>query len=217
MALINCPKCGHEISDVSIQCPKCKCYHHEYLKKMLLKRKIAKAKKKIVIVGLLVLSVIVGICIRSIYFEKKNSIVKEEKNTKSKTISETKKIAKASRLIGKQGNEEGKVEYTQEMADFIKNVSLFGCNGSFAPCILGKTEDYKINAMMWQQDDKAGKENIAKIVKGLHKLYGEYDSDESSYMEIKKGYIWYYVEQYSWVICGINNDNNRIIIYWCKE
>ena len=71
--------------------------------------------------------------------------------------------------------------------------------------------------MMWQQDDKAGKENIAKIVKGLHKLYGEYDSDESSYMEIKKGYIWYYVEQYSWVICGINNDNNRIIIYWCKE
>lgn len=79
MALINCPKCGHEISDVSIQCPKCKCYHHEYLKKMLLKRKIAKAKKKIVIVGLLVLSVIVGICIRSIYFEKKNSIVKEEK------------------------------------------------------------------------------------------------------------------------------------------
>lgn len=207
MALIQCPKCGNEISDRAVQCPYCGTYPEEYNKKLLKKLNICLPdKKKMITSGLiLIICIIMG-----------SSLLIQTKNEKSEQLSNIKNIKKAAELLGKESID-GKVKCSVELDEFLNDVSLFGYAGEFTYNLTNNTTNNKIDCMVWTTEyDNDDEKEMDKIIDGLCEIYGKYDEKEVEYADIESGFQWQDVDQYSWVFSGINKKNNKIEIYWFK-
>lgn len=197
MALIKCPNCGHEISDKAIQCPHC----GKEPKKPRRKKKI---KHKFLIIGIIILGVI-GTFIAYVGFHEIDQTQMTNKD----------KIEKAAELMGEKVVNNN-LNCSPALEKFLKDVSLFGYNGEFGFNMTEEVEDNKINCMIWSTSYKVDEEDVTKIVEGLSKLYGNYYANNIEYMDIKNGYQWQNLENYSWIVCGMNEDKKEIEIYWIK-
>lgn len=199
MALIQCPKCGNEISDKAVQCPYCGTYQEEQNKK--LDEFLCNKKKMIISCAILILCIIVTFFMW---------IKASEKRERVKNV---KKIERAAELLGKEVVD-GSVDCSADFAEFASDVWLFGYEGEFSHSLSGDETD-KVNCMTWTSKNWSYETDVEKIVDQLCRLYGKYDRNNKEYMDIENSYQWENVDKYSWVVCGIDR-NDKIEIIWIK-
>ena len=111
MALIQCPKCGNEISDKAVQCPYCGTYLEEQNKK--LDEFLCNKKKMIISCAILILCIIVTFFMW---------IKASEKRERVKNV---KKIERAAELLGKEVVD-GSVDCSADIAEYASDEWLFG-------------------------------------------------------------------------------------------
>ena len=201
MALIQCPKCGNEISDKAVQCPYCGTYPEEHHRKLNI---CLPDKKKMITSGwVLIICIVMG------------SFIWIQTNEKNEQVANIKNIEKGAELLGKEAVD-GKFECSAELDEFLNNVSLFGHTGKFTYNLTSNTTNNQIDCMVWTTECDNDEKEINEIIDKLCEIYGKYDEKEVEYADIERGYQWQDVDQYSWVFSGINKKNNEIEIYWFK-
>lgn len=229
MALIKCPNCGHEISDKAIQCPKCKAYQDEKIKKKYsnenLKEKlnlkeIIHNEDKFRILAIVVLLIFIIVLIFIAFSGSKSTVDTSKKKhvgyvDEQLEMTDEEKIEKASELFGKEV-EDGSVSCSQDFVDFAEQATLFGYDVEITPIISNGITSDIVDIVMWTTQDTIDKEDLNNIVENLCDLYGKYDKSDIDYKEIQDGYQWEEPGDYSLVACGMNEDKDEIIMYWVE-
>lgn len=128
-------------------------------------------------------------------------------------LSDEDKIERGAKYLG-VSIDSNCMEVSQEDNELFENMKLFGYKGDLSH---GYTERQNevIDYMMWRTITECDEDDLRKVIKKLNSLYGDETKKNEAYGTINKAYFWSDVDEFGWIICGINS-SEEIEVYWIK-
>lgn len=176
MALIKCPECGKEISDMAKACPECGYELKQNVEATKKESFFKKNKIAVLVIGIvIIIAIVAGACIKSIPqkspFEKVDVTMTREQGRKA---------------LGKPDSSKKPTADIQNYIDTYNNVKFLGMNGNLEVWYY-KNEKKALSHAIWEYDldlDKSFNDyqkQIDKIIDFYTELYGTPTSEYSDY------------------------------------